>query len=99
MALLTFLSLCIVSAPSSVRHASGFHGSFHLRQINIYKLTTVGKEIYKLVSADKEKRNSFYKTLACFFHEKGKVHISKHKIVKLNNNDSQVICKQNGEDI
>ena len=68
-------------------------------EINIYKLTTVGKEIYKLVSADKEKRNSFYKTLARFFHEKGKVHISKHKIVKLNNNDSQVIYKQNGEDI
>ena len=32
MALLTFLSSCIVSAPSSVRHASGFHGSFHLRR-------------------------------------------------------------------
>lgn len=68
-------------------------------EINIYKLTTVGKEIYKLVSADKEKRNSFYKTLARFFHEKGKVHISKHKIVKLNNNDSEVIFQQNGEDI
>ncbi len=35
MALLTYLSLCIVSAPSSARHASGSHGSFHLRHNGI----------------------------------------------------------------
>ena len=31
MALQTYLSSCIVYAPSSAKHASGSHGSFHLR--------------------------------------------------------------------
>ena len=31
MALQTYLSSCIVYAPSSANHASGSHGSFHLR--------------------------------------------------------------------
>ena len=32
MALQTYLSSCIVYAPSSAKHASGSHGSFHLRR-------------------------------------------------------------------
>ncbi len=48
----------------------------------VYKLSTAGKEIFKLVNFDMSERESFYKTLANHFYKKGITQIYKHKIVK-----------------
>ena len=45
MALLTYHSLCIVSAPSSAKSALGSHGSFQLRQ-NIQNLQQLFAGVY-----------------------------------------------------
>ena len=42
MALQTYLSSCIVYAPSSAKHASGSHGSFHLRLLIIVLIECCG---------------------------------------------------------
>lgn len=65
--------------------------------LEIYKLSTAGKEILKLVSVDNDIRESFYKTFADFYHSKGITHISRHKITDIN--QSQVRYLINGEDI
>ena len=65
--------------------------------VGIYKLSTAGKEIFRLVSVDMDTRNSFYKTLADFFHTKGIEHISKHKISAIIND--QVRYLTDGENL
>lgn len=47
----------------------------------VYKLSTAGKEIFRLVTINNESRESFYKTLASHFKTKGISHVSKHKIL------------------
>ena len=66
-------------------------------EVEIYKLSTAGKEILKLVSVDEVIRESFYKTLADHYHSKGITHISRHKITSINH--SQVSYLTNGEDM
>ena len=63
----------------------------------VYKLSTAGKEILKLVSVDEVIRESFYKTLADHYYSKGITHISRHKITGINH--SQVSYLTNGEDM
>ena len=48
----------------------------------VYKLSTAGREIFKLVSVDMKNREAFYKTLADHFRKKGIAHIYKHKVVE-----------------
>ena len=52
MALQTYLSSCIVYAPSSAKHASGSHGSFHLRLINQYILLDAPKTVNYVCALD-----------------------------------------------
>ena len=47
----------------------------------IYKLSTAGSEIFRLVNIDVNAREAFYKTLADHFHKKGIAHVYKHKII------------------
>ena len=50
----------------------------------VYKLSTAGKEIFRLVSIDEEERNTFYKSLANHFHTKGIIRVVKHTIISKN---------------
>ena len=50
----------------------------------VYKLSTAGREIFKLVNIDKDIRDSFYHTLAAHFRTKGITHVYRHKIVEKN---------------
>ena len=49
----------------------------------VYKLSTAGREIFKLVNIDKVVRESFYHTLATHFKKKGITHVYKHKIAEM----------------
>ena len=51
---------------------------------DVYKLSTAGREIFKLVNIDKDTRESFYHTLATHFRTKGITHVYRHKIVEKN---------------
>lgn len=51
--------------------------------IEVYKLSTAGREIFELVNVDMRAREDFYKTLADQFHEKGIAHVYKHKITEI----------------
>lgn len=49
---------------------------------NIYKLSTAGSEIFKLVNVDMGTREAFYKTLADHFHKKGIAHVYKYIVLE-----------------
>lgn len=49
----------------------------------VYKLSTSGREIFKLVSVDEKTRDAFYHTLVSHFRSNGISHVYKHEIVSL----------------
>lgn len=51
--------------------------------IEVYKLSTAGREIFELVNVDMKTREAFYKTLADHFRKKGIAHVYKHKITEI----------------
>ena len=51
---------------------------------NVYKLSTAGREILKLVNVSENEKQAFYKLIADACKEKGISHVSLHKIVDTN---------------
>ena len=62
----------------------------------VYKLSTAGKEIIKMVTVKADERESFYKILANHFRTKGISRIYKHKITCIN---PEIRYMANGEEI
>lgn len=52
--------------------------------IDIYTLSTAGREIFRLVNIDKNTRESFYRTFADYLRTNGITHVYKHKIIETN---------------
>lgn len=55
---------------------------------NVYKLSTAGREILKLVNVSENEKQAFYKLIADACKEKGISHVSLHKIVNMNGNQT-----------